>query len=197
MAKATDDKREALQRLRDAIEQKMGYRFNTPTDFNNAASTVSERTGRPISSTTLMRMWGYVQDSGADYCPSTFSLSTLGIFLGFMDFRQFVSSNKINKETQSEGYAGKSVAAEDIPVGTSVAVSWDPDRLCVLRRIRGLNFEVVRAENSKIRVGDIVECVSFTQTAPLFCNRVWRDDQMVMTYMAGSKTGIRFQIMED
>ena len=36
-----------------------------------------------------------------------------------------------------------------------------------------------------------------TQTAPLFCNRVWRDDQMVMTYMAGSKTGIRFQIMED
>lgn len=196
--KAPDDKREALQRLRDAVEHKMGYCLNTPTDFNNAAATVTDRTGRPISSTTLMRMWGYVQDGGANYTPSMFTLSTLAIYLGYMDFRQFRSQSKADKEVQSAGFAaGDSVAAEEIPVGTSVAVSWEPDRHCVLRHIRGLNFEVVRAENSKIRVGDIMECVSFTQNAPLCCRQVWRDDELVMSYMAGSKTGIRFRILED
>lgn len=198
MAKASDDKKEALQRLRDAVEHKMGYCLNTPTDFNKAAATVSEKTGRPISSTTLMRMWGYVQDSGANYTPSVFTLSTLAIYLGYMDFRQFCSHGKACKDEQSKGFAtGNSITAEEIPVGTSVAISWEPDRHCVLRRTTGLLFDVIQAENCKIQTGDIVECVSFTQGAPLYCNRVWRDEQMVMTYMAGSKTGIRFQVMED
>lgn len=84
-------KEEELQTLRDAIERKMGYGLNTPSDFKKAAATIVEKTGRSISSTTLMRIWGYVRDGGADYHPSTYSLSTLAIFLGFLDFKDFAA----------------------------------------------------------------------------------------------------------
>lgn len=191
------DNKAALQKLRNAIEHKMGYCFNTPTDFNNAANTVTQQTGRPISSTTLMRIWGYVQDGRSDYTPSIYTLSTLAIFLGYMDFRQFNRQHLTDEEVQSESYTGKSIAAEDIPLGAFVSVNWEPDRHCVLKHIKESHFEVAQASNCKVLVGDIVECVSFTQEAPLYCSRVWRDDQHVMTYIAGSKTGIRFQIKDE
>lgn len=84
-------KNEGLQTLRDAIERGMGYGLNTPCDFKQAAVAITQETGRSISSTTLMRIWGYVRDGGAGYHPSTYSLSTLAIFLGFLDFKDFAA----------------------------------------------------------------------------------------------------------
>jgi len=194
MAEDIHGKENTIQRLRDLTEKQSGYGFNTPADFKQAATVITAKTGRPISATTLMRIWGYVQDSGADYRPTYYSLSTLAIFLGYMDFKRFATQYEAHFDAQSEGYTGKSISTADIPVGTSVCLKWDPDRHCVLKRIEGACFEVTEALNCKIQVGDIVKCISFTQDAPLYCSGVWRDGQILMTsYVAGSKTGIRYR----
>lgn len=196
MAEDIHDKKDAIQKLRDLMEKQLGYGFNTPADFKHAAAVVTARTGRPISATTLMRIWGYVQDGGADYRPTYYSLSTLAIFLGHVDFRRFAAHDGEHAGIQSEGYSGSSIDVEDIPADTSVCIEWEPGRRCVLKHIGGPCFEVTEALNSKIVAGDIVECASFTQDAPFYCSRVWRNGQVLMTtYVAGSKTGIRYRML--
>lgn len=195
MTEDNNDKEGAIHRLRNLVEKQLGYGFNTPADFKHAAAVVAAKTGRPISATTLMRIWGYVQDGGADYRPTYYSLSTLAIYLGYMDYKRFAMPNEGQTETQSAGYTGRSADTMDIPVGSSVCIKWEPDRHCVLRRLEGQCFEVTEAINCKILVGDIVECSSFTQDAPLYCSKVWRNGQELMTYVAGSKTGIRYRMV--
>lgn len=84
---------EKLQRLRNAIERQLGYGLNTPYDFKHASEIIVAKTGRSISPTTLMRVWGYVRDGGANYSPSIYSLSTLAMFLGYLDFKDFAAHN--------------------------------------------------------------------------------------------------------
>lgn len=84
-------KEEELQTLRDAIERKMGYGLNTPSDFKKAAAAIVEKTGRSISSTTLMRIWGYVRDGGINYHPTLYSISTLAMLLDYIDFKDFTA----------------------------------------------------------------------------------------------------------
>ena len=197
MVKEGYDKEEVMQRLRAGVEKRLGFGLRTPADFSQAVAEIAAKTGRPISATTLMRIWGYVRDGGESYSPGLYSLSTLAIFLGYLDFGRFATDGPAYDDVQSEGYAGKCVAAESMPSGTSVVIEWEPDRRCVLKHLEGFRFEVVQAVNSRIQVGDIVECASFTQDAPLYCNNVWRGGKPLMTYMAGSRTGIRYRVVED
>lgn len=195
MTEENNSKEDVVRSLRNLVEKQMGYGFNTPADFKRAAAVVAAQTKRPISATTLMRIWGYVQDGRAEYTPSYYSLSTLAIFLGYMDFKRYAMRDGERDEAQSEGYTGKSIDTADIPAGSSIGIRWDPDRHCVLKRIEGNCFEVTEAVNCKIQVGDIVECSSFTQDAPLYCSKVWRNGEEPVTYVAGSKTGIRYQML--
>lgn len=101
MANDADCMAEAIQRLCDTIEVKMGYGMSTPTDFKCAAEAVTARTGRPISATTMMRIWGYLRDTGANYRPTRYSLSTLALYLGYLDFDRFAAQSTKDGEAQA------------------------------------------------------------------------------------------------
>lgn len=102
MANDADCMAEAIQRLCDTIEVKLGYGMNSPTEFRSAAESISVKTGRSISSTTLMRIWGYLRDTGANYTPTTYSLSTLAIFLGYLDFGRYSARGTNDDKFQAE-----------------------------------------------------------------------------------------------
>lgn len=91
-----------IHRLCDEIEAKLGYGMNSPTEFRSAADGITIKTGRSISSTTLMRIWGYLRDTGENYTPTTYSLSTLAIFLGYLDFDRFALQSLNDGEFQAE-----------------------------------------------------------------------------------------------
>lgn len=90
-----------VHRLCDEIEAKLGYGMNSPTEFRSAAESITVKTGRSISPTTLMRIWGYLRDTGANYTPTTYSLSTLAIFLGYLDFGRFALQSTNDGESQA------------------------------------------------------------------------------------------------
>lgn len=85
------NKEDVLHVLRNAIERGVGYGLNTPYDFKQASAVIMAQTGRPISPTTLMRIWGYIRDGGENYHPSLYSLSTLAMFLGYFDIKDFAA----------------------------------------------------------------------------------------------------------
>ena len=49
---------------------------------------------------------------------------------------------------------------------------------------------------SDLNAGDVVECASFTQNSPLYINRVIRAGESPMSYVAGSRSGIRFRLLQ-
>ena len=74
---------EIIAALRREVEKHAGRRMISPADFDFLASILQTNPQRPISSTTLKRVWGYVRDVGSAYTPSRYTLCTLAHFIGF------------------------------------------------------------------------------------------------------------------
>lgn len=157
-----------IDSLKEAVEKQIGFSLVTPADFNSAEAEISKVARRPVSATTLMRVWDYVRDAGEDYSPGNYTLSTLAIYLGFNDFKDYL---KRGNESQSQGYNGEGIDAKEIPKGKELVIKWEPDRILRLKSLGDGRFEVTKSKNGTLQVGDIVECASFTQSAPLYCSR--------------------------
>lgn len=185
-----------LNLLRAEVEKAIGHAVKTPADFDFLSDTLIKAGCGYVSATTLKRVWGYIHDAGPGYRPGNFTLRALCCFIGFSDFNSFLSGHA-NLDTQSETYLGNYIESRKLPLGSYISLTWAPNRRCTLHHIKETLFEVTEALHSKIKEGDMVECGCFTQNAPAYFSRVFRDGSTPMTYVAGSRSGIRFQILTE
>jgi len=185
-----------LNLLRAEVEKAIGHAVKTPADFDFLSDTLIKAGCGYVSPTTLKRVWGYIHDAGPGYRPGNFTLRALCCFIGFSDFNSFLSGHA-NLDTQSETYLGNYIESRKLPLGSYISLTWAPNRHCTLHHIKETLFEVTEALHSKIKEGDMVECGCFTQNAPAYFSRVFRDGSAPMTYVAGSRSGIRFQILTE
>lgn len=181
---------EIIEQLRKEIEKFLSHSFVSPSDFVMLSDTLSKRGHDYISPTTLKRVWGYINDKGKSYTPSPFTIRTLCNLIGFRDIDDFC---KKSATAESMEYEGESIDASSLPPGVEVTLLWNPNRLCRLRHMEGSRFRVTANEHSRLCVGDIVECGSFTQFAPIYM-RIYRGDQLPVTYVAGAANGVVFNI---
>lgn len=192
--KRTTPKQEIIEDLRREVENHANRRMVTPADFKFLAQALQSSIQRPVSPTTLKRVWGYIRDTGEDYSPGRYTLCTLAQFIGFRNIEEFEYTYSENNILQSGHYFGLTIGSNEIPDGAIVEVTWQPNRRIQLLHISGNDFKVILAENSKLREGDRLECHSFTQNAPLYISRVVRDNTPTSTYVAGSHSGVRYRI---
>jgi len=109
-----------LTLCRKRIEEKIGWGSSTDwstQDFEELSEQICEATGRPISATTLKRIWGRVKYESS---PSLHTLDTLGRFLGARSWRTFKQHHGVLQE----------------PVATSVTASPDAGLLQTLQPSR-------------------------------------------------------------
>ena len=83
------NKKTALQLLREAVEQKTGRKMATPKDFDFLSERIFEEVHEKVSSTTLKRIWGYLQN---DNTPRSTSLNILANYIGYADWDHFLAS---------------------------------------------------------------------------------------------------------
>lgn len=95
------------QQLCDAIERQVGRTMQTPLDFKWLSERIFERVHETISSTTLMRLWGY----RTGVVPRQATLDIMARFLGYADFREFLNKSKETSDSLSE--EGKSHDVEN------------------------------------------------------------------------------------
>lgn len=181
---------EMIERLRGEVEKFISHSLVAPSDFDKLSDTLRKNGHGYISPTTLKRVWGYIRDKGNDYSPSLYTLRALCNLLGFSDLDDFL---RHDVSVQSKEYAGDYVEANNLPENLEITLMWSPDRLCRLRHISGPRFEVMVSRNTRLCVGDIVECGSFTQFAPIYM-RVYRKDREPVTYVAGSSHGAVYSL---
>lgn len=186
---------EGVAALRRQVEEFVQRKIATPADYDFLSETIRERVRLSVSPTTLKRMWGYVRDVGSHYKPSYYTMCALSKMLGFRDYEDFVLSYN-DGEVQSRTYRGETMMTSDLNAGDVVELTWSPARTLRLRYEGQGRFLVISAVNSKIHESDVVECASFTQNSPLYINRVIRAGESPMSYVAGSRSGIRFRLLQ-
>ena len=85
------------------IEEKLGWGEAATwasNDFEELSIRIQDATGKVISATTLKRIWGRVAYSSK---PSTHSLDTLAVFLGYPSWREFrIDRSVADKEAYSD-----------------------------------------------------------------------------------------------
>ncbi|MDE5869705.1 MAG: hypothetical protein K2H18_05690 [Muribaculaceae bacterium] len=175
------------------MERYISHRLSSPSDFSFLSERLRQEGLGYVSPTTLKRVWGYIADKGDNYIPSNFTLRSLCGLLGFKDWSQYCESSM---SIQSAEYTGQFVETRFLSTDIEISILWNPNRRIRLRHIKPSLFEVIENENSRLRVGDVVECNCFTQHAPAFF-RVFRQNVTPLSYIAGSAQGISFVIHSD
>ena len=172
------------ERLRTAVEQRVGRALRTPADFDYLVMKMKHDEAELVSVSTLKRLWGYVRAAGP---VRTSTLSVLARFLGFIDFEDFCRS-----EADESGFLSqKQVRVTDLQAGDKVRICWQPGRTCLLRYQGEGRFVVVRAERAKLHVGDTFAAVAFRTGHPFYATDLRRPGiDGARDYVAAARHGL-------
>lgn len=183
---------EKLAELRRKIETVSGIEPKTPRHFEYLAALIFARTKQNLSSTTLKRLWGYIEKDNESKI-RTSSLDILAQYVGYVSWKVFCGV----KETveSSDFLAVKRVQTSDLEVFTIIRLLWEPDR-CVSVRYEGSDlFTVVESINSKLSVNDTFHCSGFVENQPLVLVGLAHQGMPPCSYICGKADGIKFEIM--
>lgn len=81
-----EDQAVSIERLKKAIEVKVGRKIQTPKDFDYLTAYIEDELHDPISVSTLKRLWGYIQSFSS---PRLSTLNALAKFVGYESWEAF------------------------------------------------------------------------------------------------------------
>ena len=184
--------RTEYQNLCSAVEREAGKAMETPSDFEWLAEKIHERVKVSLSSSTLMRVWGYRQGVATRQA----TLDVLARYLGYPDYVMFGrwAQRETDGEAESDEVLVRHLMTKCLEVGQRVVLTWYPNRRCVVQLREDRRYEVVEAENTKLQVGQVFECDIFIDGEPMTL-RLLSEGMEQMVYMAGKKNGIHFEVL--
>lgn len=173
--------------LRIKVEEKLGRKLATPTDFNRLILKMQEETGETLSLSTLKRIWKYADPT---HQASDTSLSCLARFVGYKDWYSFLDASEKNGCTDSDFLTGNQIHADALRKGDILEMGWEPDRYCRIVKLEKDTFKVLECRNGKLKAGDIFRANTFALGFPLCITDIHRGEKMFGAYVAGRKKGL-------
>ena len=159
--------RPEIYELRLRIETSIKRKIQTPADFDFLRGIIWERTHEQISTSTLKRLWGYVD--GIDNARNS-TLNVLSKALGYESWDAFILKLKLENMDNSDLVMSESVSSSDLKIGDRLMIAWQPNRVCLLNYLGDNQFEVMESQNSKLKVGDTFRCGLFILGEPVYIN---------------------------
>ena len=177
--------------LKNEIETALGMAIRSPKDFDFLRERIYARLHILISRTTLMRMWGYVDEK---VNPRQSTLDTLTRFLGYTDWEEYERNASLPKEQQSSPVLSRrlSVLPTMFP-GEQLRLTWLPDRVCDIEYQGNLKFLVTASENTRLKPGDTFEVSLIVEGEPLYLDNLRQGNRPPIAYVCGKKSGVRFE----
>lgn len=173
--------------LRQLVEESANHPIVSSNDFIYLSGEIQGRLKETLSSSTLKRIWGYV-DGYASVRVTT--LDILARFTGFPDWETFVSDYcEVDSVQSSHRVAGKSLLSSELNRDDKVEICWNPNRRCLLTYQGDNRFLVTDAQNSKIKASDAFLCERFTLSEALYVQRLCPDGSTEL-FVMGNKGGL-------
>lgn len=169
------------------IAEKYGKSLCTTTDFEEFSIYLHKNTGKNVSSSTLKRIYGYVND---DHNPRATTLDTLAQYIGYKDFTDFCNWLKSCTKFNSSFFMTQQLISSELNEGEEIAIGWSPNRILQLRYLGESTYEILTAENSKLKVGDKFVTGCFIKEQPLYLPYIERDGKRTASFVAGRNGGL-------
>lgn len=177
-----------LEKLKHDVEKSCTHHIKTSKEFEILMYQMKERIGDYLSTTTLKRIWGYVE--GYQGIRED-SLDFLSRFLGYPDWKTYVAERCGDKKKRSSHYIiTNALFVEDIDTNEMLEIYWEPKRRLLLKCLGNGQFETIEAENSKITAGDIFRCERFIIGEPLYINNLVHNGEEPRLFVAGKNGGL-------
>ena len=178
------------EKLLADIESALGKTIETPKDFELLSEQILSRTGEPLSTSTLKRMWGYLP---SDTTPSLHTMNVLSRFLGYRSWKHFLSESS-DEEQQSDPVISRHlIVEEELCVGDRLRLTWHPGRVCDVEYLGGSQFKVLESQNTRIQAGNTFRCSMIIENGPLYIDHLCQEGMQYAAYICGKKTGVRFE----
>lgn len=181
-----------MQRLQKEIEKALGREIRTPKDFEYLKECVYSRLQVMISRTTLMRIWGYLDEKVE---PRESTLSILAQFLGYRNWEEFQQNASLSEEEGSDPVLSRRLnVANDLAIGDCLRLTWQPGRVCDIRYLGELRFMVTASEKTRLKEGDTFECSLIVEGEPLYLDNLRQGNRPPIAYICGKKSGVNFEL---
>ena len=181
-----------IAQLKTDIETALGRAISTPKDFDFLRERIYARLRVLVSRSTLMRIWGYVDEVE----PRNSTLCILSQFLGYKDWGEYQQNALLPKEQQSNPVMNRRLSVkETLKYGHRLRLTWQPQRVCDVKYLGDLSFEVIASENTRLRVGDTFQCSLIIEGEPLYIDNLKQGDCPPVAYVCGKKSGVWFEYL--
>lgn len=173
------------------IEESLHQRMRTPKDFEYLRECIYARLHVLVSRTTLMRVWGYLNEG---VTPRTSTLSILAQFLGYRDWEEYHKNTLLPKDQQSSPVMNRRLSVlSSLVRGDRLRLTWQPDRVCDIEYLGDLAFQVIASENTRLHVGDTFQCSLIVEGEPLYLDNLKQGNANSIAYVCGKKSGVMFE----
>lgn len=178
-----------IAELLSFVEKKYQRNLQTTTDFDEFSFHLKQQTGEQLSTSTLKRLWGYVNDS---HIPRQQTLDTLSRYIDHDNFKQFCIWLKSSTAYNSSFFTTKQLLSKELLPGQKVEIGWSPNRYLKLQ-YQGEGFYLIEeALQSKLQKGDSFEAAAFLLEHPLYLPYILRDGNRTSPFIAGRNGGLTF-----
>jgi hypothetical protein len=173
--------------LRREIENSISRKIKTPADFDFLSGVIWERLKTNISTSTLKRIWGYID--GTDTTRYS-TINILACFLGYKDWEDFLEHIKREETIQSDIILTNSIQSKDLVIGDKLELCWLPNRRIIIEYLGKDKFIIRESYNSKLCVDDTFFCSYFFKGQPLYIDDLVQGYNKPVAYIIGKKDGL-------
>lgn len=171
------------------VEQKYKKNLQTSTDFDEFSLYLKQHIGEQISTSTLKRLWGYVNDN---HTPRQQTLDSLTRYIGHHNFKEFCTWLKSSTAYNSSFFTTKHLLSNELLPNQELEIGWAPNRYLRLRHQGNGTYLIIKALNSKLQEGDLFETTSFFLEQPLYLPYILRNEIRTSPFIAGRNGGLTF-----
>lgn len=175
------------------IESSVGRRIKTPKDFDTLRERIFGRLGILVSATTLKRVWGYLP---GDVETRESTLDILARFIGYGDWAYYRLHRMENRDPESNPVMSRSLDVSGcLKPGDTVTLTWQPDRICRVRYLGDMEFEVEWSRHTRLQAGDRFRCAHIIEGEPLYLDHLIQTSapKAPTAYVCGRQSGVRFE----
>ena len=136
-----------IMELLTLVGKKYSRNLLTTTDFDEFSLHLKSEHGYLISTSTLKRLWGYVNDT---HQPRTQTLDLLSRYIGFNCFSDFCIHLKTSTIYNSSFFTTRQIQVQNLKPGDEIEIGWSPNRYLRLQYHGEAHFQVIDSKQSKL-----------------------------------------------
>lgn len=171
--------------IREQIENKFGKSIRYHSDCEGLSIEIEKSTRQKISLNTLKRLFGFI-DGVTE--PRLYTLDTIALFLGFSNWDVYLLS--LDQSGNSGFNSLNEISIDSLQLSDVIQFNYEPDREVKVVYESTNHFKVIFANNSKLKVNDLLEITHFVLSYPLVILNVEREGKSLGRFTAGRAGGL-------